>query len=149
MRYAHALSAGLKRYRTNSMIRVFIIVTVLLIPTKSIAETLELEKRSYTYNGVTTNFVLEVDVADIEKTAKFDPTIDKFPLSMQKAIKLATSAYKVEYGKESRGVASVTLTRFSGWDYNDRWYFLVDLTGNPSVRAAVLFNEKVVLPRKI
>lgn len=108
-----------------------------------------LEKRSYTYNGVTTNFILEVDVADIEETIKLDPAKDKLPLSMQKAIKLATSAYKEEFGKQPRGVASVTLTHFSSWDYDDRWYFLVDLTGNPSVQAAVLFNEKVVLPRKI
>jgi len=131
------------------MLRIFIIILVLLIPVKSIAETLVLEKRTYTYNGVTTNFVLEVDVADIEETTKLDPAKDKLPLSMQKAIKLAASAYRKEYGKEPRGVASVTLTHFSSWDYNDRWYFLVDLTGNPSVHAAVLFNEKVVLPRKI
>jgi len=131
------------------MLRIFIIVPVLLIPLKSIAETLVLEKRSYTYNGVTTNFVLEVDVTDIEETLKLDPVKDKLPLSMQKAIQLATSAYKEEYGKEPLGVASVTLTHFSSWDYNDRWYFLVDLNGNPSVQAAVLFNEKVVLPRKI
>ena len=67
------------------MLRIFIIIPVLLIPLKSIAETLVLEKRSYTYNGVTTNFVLEVDVADIEETTKLDPAKDKLPLSMQKA----------------------------------------------------------------
>ncbi|UCH38618.1 MAG: hypothetical protein JSU67_10600 [Gammaproteobacteria bacterium] len=131
------------------MFRIFIIIPVLLVAMKSIAETLVLEKRSYTYNGVTTNFVLEVDVADIEKTTKLDPAKDKLPLSMQKAIKLATSAYKKEYGQEPRGVASITLTRFSSWDYDDRWYFLVNLTGNPGVQAAVLLNEKVILPRKI
>lgn len=131
------------------MLRIFILIPVLLVPLKSIAETLVLEKRSYTYNGVTTNFVLEVDVADIEGTAKLYPAKEKLPLSMQEAIKLATSAYEDEYGKEPQGVASVTLTQFSSWDYNDRWYFLVNLSGNPGVKAAVLLNKKVVLPREI
>jgi hypothetical protein len=116
---------------------------------ESMAEMLVLAKSSHTYNGVTRKFILEVDTAEIEKTPKFDPAKDELPLSMQKAIKLATSSYKENYGKEPRGIASVSLNHFPGWDYNDRWHFTIDIVGNPNIQVIVLFNEKVVLPREI
>ncbi len=120
-----------------------------MISSESMAEMLLLAKSSHTYNGVTRKFVLEVDTEEIVKTPKLDPANDELPLSMRKAIKLATSGYKEKYGKEPRGIASVSLNHFPSLDYNDWWHFTVDIVGNPSIQAVVLFNEKVVLPREI
>ncbi len=81
-------------------------------------------------------------------TPRLDPARDELPMSMSRAIKLALTRYQETYQADPRGIASVSLNHFPGWDYSDRWHFRVDIAGNPQVSVVVLFNEKVVFPKK-
>lgn len=76
------------------MLKIFIIICSFAVPFKSFAEMLVLEKRSNSSNGVTKNYILEVNVKDIKTTPKLNPAKDVLPISMKRVIKLATSAYK-------------------------------------------------------
>ena len=131
------------------MLRIMLIVWALGLPINVLAEVLVIEKRSHTINGVTTNYVLEVNIEDIKNTPKLDPANDSLPISMKRAIELATVAYASKYDSEPRGVASVSLNHFPSWDYRDRWHFKVDIVGNPNIGAVVLFSGKVVFPREL
>jgi len=130
------------------MLRNFALSLIALLSVEAFAEVLTIEKRSHTIDGVTSHYVLEVDVEDIIMTPKLDPAIDELPMSISKAINLAMSKYKENYKSEPWGIASVSLNHFPSWDYKDRWYFKVVIMGNPHVSVVVLFNEKVVFPNK-
>ena len=130
------------------MLKTFIIITSLAIPINAFAEMLVVEKRSSSSNGVTKNYILEVNVKDIKATPKFNPVKDALPISIKQAIKLATSAYKTKFNTEPWGVASVSLEHFPSYEYRNHWYFKVDFFGKPSLKAAVLFNENVIFPRE-
>ena len=130
------------------MLKIFIIISSLVIPISSYAEMLVIEKRSSSSNGITKNYILEVNVKDIKATSELNPAKDDLPISMKKAIKLATSAYKSKYNAEPWGIASVSLEHFPSYDYRKHWYFKIDLFGKPSLKVAVLFNEKVIFPRE-
>jgi len=130
------------------MLKIFIIICSFAIPIKSFAEMLVLEERSSSSDGVTKNYILEVNIKDIKTTPKLNPAIDVLPISMKRAIKLATSAYKSKFSTKPWGIASVSLNHFPSYDYRNHWYFKVDFFGKPSVTAAVLLNEKIIFPRE-
>ncbi len=112
------------------------------------AEVLTIENRSHTVDGVTSSFVLEVDVEDVKSAPKINPAEDELPLSLKRAIDVALERYRENYKSDPQGIASVSLTSFPTWDYKNRWYYKVEIIGNPQVSVVVLFNEKVVFPRK-
>ncbi len=130
------------------MLRIFAFTLFTLLSCEAVAEMLTIETRSHTVNGVTSKYVLEVNVEDVKLTPILDPAKDELPVSIEKAIELALKKYTETYESEPRGIASVSLNDFPTWDYKDRWHYKVEIIGDPHVSVVVLFNEKVILPRK-
>ena len=129
------------------MLRNLLLLLATLLPLYAFAEMVAIEKGTYKINGVTSHYVLEVDEADIKMMPKIDPIKDELSMSINKAINIALSAYKEKYEPEPWGLASVSLNHFPSRDYKDRWYYKVDIFGNPNANVVVLLNEKVVFPR--
>ena len=130
------------------MLRILTLSLIALFSVEAFAEALTIEKRSHTIDGVTSHYLLEVDVEDIKMSPKLDPAKDELPMSISKAINLAMSKYQENYKSEPWGIASVSLNHFPTLDYKDRWYFKVVIMGRPHVGVVVLLNEKVVFPSK-
>ena len=129
------------------MLRNLLLIFTVLLPAYSFAEMVVVEKGSYTINGVKKDYVLEVDVADIDMASKIDPTKDKLPMSINEAINIALSAYKEKYKSEPWGISSVSFNHFPSRDHKDHWHFKVNIFGDPNANMVVLLNEKVVFPR--
>lgn len=135
------------------MLRTVLISFLLLVPTFGICEPLTLSQRTITSQGVTKNFVIEVDTKDVEAQQKFDPVKDDLPLSIKQAVNLAISEFKKQFNYEPFGVASISLQQFPTWAFQDRYYYSVNLFGKPGessgANAAVLFSGKVIFSKEL
>lgn len=135
------------------MLRTMLISLLLLAPTIGVSETLTLSQKSITFQGVKKNYIIEVDIEDINALQKFDPAKDDPPLSIKQAVNLAITEFKKQFNYEPFGVASVTLQQFPTWNFKDRWYYSVNLFGKPGgssgTDAAILFSGKVIFSKEL
>ena len=106
-----------------------------------------------TATGETKNLYLVVDTEKVKDTPRFNPEFDDLPISLMKAVSLATLAYKEKYEEEPNYVQSVELAKLQccGSDY---WYFKVELLTHHSSKilwggfVVVLFDGTVIFHRE-